>query len=196
MGVVHHGLYRRPWPSCAHSGATCLFPASWVTPGALGLLWFKWGGALPNFYLGSFKGFIRHIMGGRHGLVGECRFWDKMYWYILSSKCTGTLLIFSAREKFSSGTETMVGNLLSLAVYFSWQYILVGSICWIYCWIVVSGKSKFVDISVLSVISWLLLCVQIHLPPLNTTVSSCLQIQALKQYQLSDTTCESPYSRL
>ncbi len=48
----------------------------------------------------------------------------------------------------------------------------------------------------LCVISWLLLCVQIYLPPLNTSTSSCIQIQALKRYQSSDTTCESPYSRL
>jgi hypothetical protein len=128
--------------------------------------------------------------------VGGRQFWDKMYWYILFSKCTGTLSIFSAREKFSSDTEMVVGSLLSLAVYISWWYILVGSIFWVCRWIVVSGKSKFVGTSVLSVISWLLLCVQIHLPPLNTTTSSCLWIQALKRYQLSETTCESPYSRL
>jgi hypothetical protein len=32
----------------------------------------------------------------------------------------------SAREKFSSGTEMLVGSLWSLAVYFSWWFILVG----------------------------------------------------------------------
>ncbi len=50
--------------------------------------------------------------------------------------------------------------------------------------------------SVLSVISWLLLCVQKCLPPSNTTTSSCLQIQALKHYQSSDTTCESPLQQV
>ncbi len=46
---------------------------------------------------------------------------------------TGTLLILSVREKFSSDTETVVGSLLSLAVYVSWRYILVGSIFWVCC---------------------------------------------------------------
>ncbi len=124
------------------------------------------------------------------GSVGGCWFWDEMYWYILSLKCTGTLSIFSAREKFSSDTETVVGSLLSLAVYFSWRYILVDSIFWVCCWIAVSGKSKFVGSSVVSVISRLLLCVPLNLSPLNTTTSSCLQIQALNRYQMSDTTCE------
>jgi hypothetical protein len=109
----------------------------------------------------------------------------------VSLKCTGTLLILSNREKFSSDTETVVGSLLSLAAYFSWRYILVGSIFWVCRWIVVSGKSEFVGSSVLSVISWLLLCLPIYFPPLNTTTSSCLRIQALKQYQSSDNTYES-----
>ncbi len=39
MGVVCHGLYRRPWPSCARSRATHLFPASWATPGAAAARW-------------------------------------------------------------------------------------------------------------------------------------------------------------
>ncbi len=69
-----------------------------------------------------------------------------------------------------------------------WRYILVGGI-----FLSVVCKSKFVARSVLSVMSWLLLCVQI---PLNTTTSSCLQIQALKQYQLSDTTWEFPLSAI
>ncbi len=50
-----------------------------------------------------------------------------------------------------------------------WRYILVGGIFLLVvysgcCWIVVSGKSKFVGSSVLSVISWLLLCVPLDLP--------------------------------
>ncbi len=44
---------------------------------------------------------------------------------------TGTLLILSATEKFSSDMEKVAGSLLSLLVYFSWQDILVGSIFWI-----------------------------------------------------------------
>ncbi len=105
-----------------------------------------------------------------------------MYWYTFDLLCQ--------REVFPD-TETVVGSLLSLAVYFSWQYILVGSMFWVCCWIAVSGKSKFVGSSVSSVISWLLLCVPLNFPPLNTTMSSCLLIQALKRYQMSDTTCES-----
>jgi hypothetical protein len=59
MGIVRHGLYRRPWPSCARSSAMGLFPASWVTPGALGLLWFKLGGGLyPTFTWAILKGFL------------------------------------------------------------------------------------------------------------------------------------------
>jgi hypothetical protein len=34
MGVVRHGLYRRPWPSFARSSAMRLFPTSWAIPGA------------------------------------------------------------------------------------------------------------------------------------------------------------------
>ncbi len=30
MGVVRHSLYRQPWPSCARSGETRLFPASYA----------------------------------------------------------------------------------------------------------------------------------------------------------------------
>ncbi len=44
---------------------------------------------------------------------------------------TGTLSILSVREKFSSDTETVVGSLLSLALYFSWWHILVGRIFWV-----------------------------------------------------------------
>ncbi len=115
-------------------------------------------------------------------------------------KCTDTFYLRNVmvhfrsslpERSFSSGTKTVVGSLLSMALYFSWRYILVSSIFWVCRWIIVSGKSKFVGSSVLSVISWLLLCVPLDLPPLNTTTSSCLQIQALKQYQSSDTTCES-----
>jgi hypothetical protein len=58
MGDVRHGHYHCPWPSCARSGAMRLFPASWATQGALGLLWFKQGGALPIFYLENFKIFF------------------------------------------------------------------------------------------------------------------------------------------
>jgi hypothetical protein len=46
---------------------------------------------------------------------------------------TGTLLILSAREKLSSDMVTVVGSLLTLAVYYSWQYILVGRIFWVCC---------------------------------------------------------------
>ncbi len=43
----------------------------------------------------------------------------------------GTLSILSVREKFSSDTETVVGSLLSSAVYFNWRHILVGRIFWV-----------------------------------------------------------------
>ncbi len=85
----------------------------------------------------------------------------------------------------------VVGSLLSLVVYFSLWHILVSRMFSACHWIVVSCKSKFVGSSVLRVISWLLLCVQIYLLQLNTTTSSCLQIQALKGYQTSNTPCES-----
>ncbi len=52
-------------------------------------------------------------------------------------KCTDTFYLQNVlvhfqsslpERSFSSDMETVVGSLLSLAVYFSWPYILVGSI--------------------------------------------------------------------
>jgi hypothetical protein len=57
MGIVCHGLYRRPWHSCACSGATRLFPASWAILGALGLLWFKRRGLYQTYTWAILKGF-------------------------------------------------------------------------------------------------------------------------------------------
>jgi hypothetical protein len=60
---------------------------------------------------------------------------------------------FCQREKFSSGTETVVQSLWLLAVYFSWRYILVswynlGLLLNCSCW-----QEQIHGSSVLSVIS-------------------------------------------
>ena len=46
----HQGLYCRQWPGDAHSGATLVFPKSWVTPHPLGAFEFNKGGELGVVY--------------------------------------------------------------------------------------------------------------------------------------------------
>ncbi len=57
-------------------------------------------------------------------------------------KCTDTFYLRNVlvhfrsslpERSFSSNTERVVGSLLSLVVYFSWRYILGGSIFWVCC---------------------------------------------------------------
>ena len=46
----HQGLHRRQWLGDAHSGATCAFPKSWVSPHPLGAFEFNKGGELGVVY--------------------------------------------------------------------------------------------------------------------------------------------------